>query len=150
MLLYMSSSYSETGTCQLCCMPCADRVWVLFRSVALGSGTERAFTGKTINGYSHDTKAKGMCVPLRLPAMHVPSVSMVATQDGRPQRMASCARQHLDQVLIRMSGAFHRWVSAVGGLPLFSSETKFESGTGQPLHTPWRCPVLACPAELCQ
>ena len=23
-----------------------------------------------------------------------------------------------------------RWVSAVGGLPLFSSDTKFESGTG--------------------
>jgi len=54
------------------------------RDVALGSGTERAFTGKTVNGYSHDHKGKGL------------------------------------------------WVSAVGGLPLFSSDTKFDSGTGWP------------------
>lgn len=54
------------------------------RSIALKSGTEPAFTGKTTNGYSHDNKAAGL------------------------------------------------YVSAVGGLPLFSSETKFESGTGWP------------------
>lgn len=60
------------------------------RDVALGSGTERPFTGKTVNGYSHDYKGKGT------------------------------------------------WVSAVGGLPLFSSDTKFDSGTGDesdPHHT---------------
>lgn len=54
------------------------------RDVALASGTERAFTGKTVNGYSHDHKGKGL------------------------------------------------WVGSIGGLPLFSSETKFESGTGWP------------------
>ena len=53
------------------------------RYIALEHGTERAFTGKTANGYPHDTKAPGL------------------------------------------------WTSAVGGLPLFSSETKFDSGTGQ-------------------
>lgn len=28
--------------------------------MALASGTERAFTGKTVNGYSHDHKGKGL------------------------------------------------------------------------------------------
>ncbi|EIE27482.1 methionine-R-sulfoxide reductase [Coccomyxa subellipsoidea C-169] len=54
------------------------------RYIALEAGTERAFTGKTINGYSHDNKKEGV------------------------------------------------WVSAIGGLPLFSSDTKFDSGTGWP------------------
>lgn len=54
------------------------------RKVALGSGTERAFSGQTVNGYPHDNKKPGL------------------------------------------------YVSAVGGLPLFSSETKFDSGTGWP------------------
>ena len=44
------------------------------------AGTERAFTGKTINGFPHDNKASGV------------------------------------------------YVGAVGGLPLFSSNTKFDSG----------------------
>ena len=52
----------------------------LQRKVTLKAGTEPAFTGKTVNGYSHDNKKKGM------------------------------------------------YVSAVGGLPLFSSDTKFDSG----------------------
>lgn len=52
--------------------------------VVFNQGTERPFTGKTVNGYSHDNKQKGT------------------------------------------------YVSAVGGLPLFSSDTKFESGTGWP------------------
>jgi peptide-methionine (R)-S-oxide reductase len=54
------------------------------RSVALNNGTEPAFTGQTVNGYSHDNKKAGL------------------------------------------------YVSAVGGLPLFSSDTKFDSGTGWP------------------
>ncbi|KAL6772065.1 MSRB4 [Auxenochlorella protothecoides x Auxenochlorella symbiontica] len=59
------------------------------RDVALASGTERAFTGKTVDGTPHDSKAKGL------------------------------------------------YVSAVGGLPLFSSDTKFDSGTGWPsFYTP--------------
>ncbi|GIL86886.1 hypothetical protein Vretimale_15569 [Volvox reticuliferus] len=52
--------------------------------VVLEHGTERAFTGSTINGYSHDNKQRGV------------------------------------------------YVSALGGLPLFSSDTKFNSGTGWP------------------
>jgi len=52
--------------------------------VAVGKGTERAFTGKTINGYPYDTKQAGV------------------------------------------------YESAIGGLPVFSSETKFDSGTGWP------------------
>ena len=48
------------------------------------SGTERAFTGKTVNGYGHDNKEDGV------------------------------------------------YVSAVGGLPLFDSKAKFDSGTGWP------------------
>ncbi|KAA6420569.1 MAG: methionine sulfoxide reductase B [Trebouxia sp. A1-2] len=54
------------------------------RRVAVGSGTERAFTGETVNGYPHDNKKAGL------------------------------------------------YVAAIGGLPLFSSETKFDSGTGWP------------------
>ena len=53
-------------------------------NVALESGTERAFSGETVNGYSHSHKAPGL------------------------------------------------WTGSVGGLPLFSSETKFDSGTGWP------------------
>jgi peptide methionine sulfoxide reductase MsrB len=53
------------------------------RNVALQAGTERAFTGKTVDGTPHDSKRKGV------------------------------------------------YVSAVGGLPLFSSDTKFDSGTGK-------------------
>ncbi|GLI69772.1 hypothetical protein VaNZ11_014455 [Volvox africanus] len=52
--------------------------------VVLEHGTERAFTGSTVNGYSHDNKQRGV------------------------------------------------YVSALGGLPLFSSDTKFNSGTGWP------------------
>jgi len=54
------------------------------RYVTLQQGTERAFTGSTVNGYGHDNKEKGV------------------------------------------------YVSAIGGLPLFSSKTKFNSGTGWP------------------
>ena len=57
---------------------------MVHRRVAIGSGTERAFTGETVNGYSHDNKVSGL------------------------------------------------YVAAIGGLPLFSSETKFDSGTGWP------------------
>lgn len=57
---------------------------VLCRRVAVGSGTERAFTGETVNGFPHDNKKSGL------------------------------------------------YVAAIGGLPLFSSETKFDSGTGWP------------------
>ena len=56
----------------------------MIRRVAVGSGTERAFTGETVNGYPHDNKKAGL------------------------------------------------YVAAIGGLPLFSSETKFDSGTGWP------------------
>lgn len=52
--------------------------------VTLKAGTERAFTGKTVDGSSYDNKRKGV------------------------------------------------YVSAVGGLPLFSSDTKYDSGTGWP------------------
>ena len=56
----------------------------VIRRIAVGSGTERAFTGETVNGYPHDNKKAGL------------------------------------------------YVAAIGGLPLFSSETKFDSGTGWP------------------
>lgn len=56
----------------------------LQRHVTLQAGTERAFTGTTVDGTSHDNKRKGL------------------------------------------------YVSAVGGLPLFSSEGKYDSGTGWP------------------
>ncbi|GAX77383.1 hypothetical protein CEUSTIGMA_g4829.t1 [Chlamydomonas eustigma] len=54
------------------------------RYVALEHGTERPYTGQTVNGVPYDSKEKGV------------------------------------------------YVSALGGLPLFSSEAKFESGTGWP------------------
>lgn len=54
------------------------------KHVTLEQGTERAFTGRTVNGYAHDNKKKGI------------------------------------------------YVGAIGGLPLFSSETKYDSGTGWP------------------
>ena len=56
----------------------------VYRNVALESGTERAFSGETVNGYSHSNKAPGL------------------------------------------------YTGSVGGLPLFSSDTKFDSGTGWP------------------
>jgi len=56
----------------------------LQRQVVFYSGTERAFTGQTVNGYPWDTKEEGV------------------------------------------------WVSAVSGLPLFSSRAKYDSGTGWP------------------
>lgn len=54
------------------------------RYVVLEHGTERAFTGKTVDGTPHDNKRKGI------------------------------------------------YVSALSGLPLFESSTKFDSGTGWP------------------
>jgi peptide-methionine (R)-S-oxide reductase len=54
------------------------------KEVAFKAGTERAFTGKTVDGSSHDNKRKGI------------------------------------------------YVGAVGGLPLFSSDAKYNSGTGWP------------------
>jgi methionine-R-sulfoxide reductase len=54
------------------------------RYVTLQHGTERAFTGKTVDGTPHDSKKKGI------------------------------------------------YVSALGGLPLFASDAKFDSGTGWP------------------
>lgn len=54
------------------------------RWVAVDQGTERSFTGETVNQYPHNSKEKGI------------------------------------------------YVSAIGELPVFSSETKFESGTGWP------------------
>ncbi|GMH39103.1 hypothetical protein BSKO_07001 [Bryopsis sp. KO-2023] len=62
----------------------ATKLTPLQRNVNLEEGTERAFTGSTTNGYSHDNKAKGV------------------------------------------------YVGALSGLPLFSSETKYNSGTGWP------------------
>lgn len=54
------------------------------RNVCLNQGTERAFTGVTVNGYKHDNKERGT------------------------------------------------YVCAIGGLPLFKSDTKYESGSGWP------------------
>lgn len=48
------------------------------------AGTERSFTGKTVNGYNGGIKSEGT------------------------------------------------WISAVSGVPLFSSKTKYDSGTGWP------------------
>ena len=56
----------------------------LSQNVTLQHGTERAFTGATVDGTRHDSKAKGV------------------------------------------------YVCALGGLPLFSSDAKFDSGTGWP------------------
>ena len=56
----------------------------LSRHVTLQHGTERAFTGATVDGTRHDSKAPGV------------------------------------------------YVCALGGLPLFSSDAKFDSGTGWP------------------
>jgi hypothetical protein len=62
-------------------LSCLAMPYVWRRSVNFAAGTERAFTGKTVNGFPHDNKARGV------------------------------------------------YVGAVGGLPLFSSDTKFDSGT---------------------
>ena len=56
----------------------------LRRQVAFSAGTERAFTGQTVDGSPHDNKRKGV------------------------------------------------YVGSVGGLPLFTSDCKFDSGTGWP------------------
>lgn len=56
----------------------------LQRAVSLTAATERAFTGKTTNGYGYDNKLQG------------------------------------------------EYVGAVSGLPVFSSDAKYDSGTGWP------------------
>lgn len=56
----------------------------VFAAALNQAATERPFQGKTVNGYSGNTKAEGT------------------------------------------------WVSAVSGVPLFSSDTKYDSGTGWP------------------
>merc|ERR1719231_398436 len=56
----------------------------LQQRVLLEAGTERAFTGETVNGYKYNNEAKGT------------------------------------------------WVSAISGVPLFSSSAKYDSGTGWP------------------
>ena len=61
--------------------------------MVLGQGTERAFTGRTVNGYPHDNKEAGL------------------------------------------------YVSALGGLPLFSSETKYESGAPKTCQAVGTCQV---------
>ena len=62
----------------------AARLPSISQHVTLQHGTERAFTGSTVDGTRHDSKAKGV------------------------------------------------YVCALGGLPLFSSDSKFDSGTGWP------------------
>ncbi|CAM9528069.1 unnamed protein product [Discosporangium mesarthrocarpum] len=61
-----------------------DKFTELQKQVLLQAGTERPFTGQTVNGYPGNTKAEGT------------------------------------------------WVSAVSGVPLFSSSAKYDSGTGWP------------------
>ncbi|CAM9620488.1 unnamed protein product, partial [Choristocarpus tenellus] len=61
-----------------------DKFSALQKQVLLQAGTERPFTGTTVNGYTGNTKADGT------------------------------------------------WVSAVSGVPLFSSSAKYDSGTGWP------------------
>ena len=61
--------------------------------MVLGQGTERAFTGRTVNGYPHDNKEAGL------------------------------------------------YVSSLGGLPLFSSETKYESGAPKTCQAVGTCQV---------
>ena len=79
----LSARASCIGECAMA-LSCLTMCNAFCRNIALNNGTEPAFTGSTVNGYSHDNKAAGL------------------------------------------------YVSAVGGLPLFSSDTKFDSGTGWP------------------
>ena len=62
----------------------AAKLTPLQQRVLLEAGTERAFTGETVNGYKYNNEAKGT------------------------------------------------WVSAISGVPLFSSSAKYDSGTGWP------------------
>lgn len=71
----------------VCALVCARLPACLsFLVLYFQAGTERPFQGKTVNGYSGNTKAEGT------------------------------------------------WVSAVSGVPLFSSDAKYDSGTGWPRY----------------
>jgi len=71
------------SVCHVYALSCLAVLCVWRRSVNFAAGTERAFTGKTVNGFPHDNKARGV------------------------------------------------YVGAVGVLPLFSSDTKYDSGAPQ-------------------
>lgn len=79
-----SSGYDVTPLSKEEIAAAASKLTKLQRDVLLSGSTERAFTGKTVDGSPHDNKAEGV------------------------------------------------YVSAISGLPLFSSKAKFDSGTGWP------------------
>ena len=54
----------------------AGKLSSLARNVALHAGTERAFTGETVNGYPHDNHAKGT-VRTVIPAAKAPELESV-------------------------------------------------------------------------
>lgn len=82
--LYSKSGYDITPLTTAQIEAAASNLTEFQRQVALQSGTERAFTGRTVDGAPYDEKRPGL------------------------------------------------YVGSVGGLPLFRSEQKYDSGTGWP------------------
>lgn len=82
--MYSKSGYDITPLSTAEIEAAAAKLTPFQREVALQSGTERAFTGKTVDGAPYDNKRAGL------------------------------------------------YVGSVGGLPLFRSEQKYDSGTGWP------------------
>jgi len=105
------------------------------------AGTERAFTGKTVNGYPHDNKQEGTYVAacefwcpqlcdqrrwqLVLPFPHAWPKSCGAAV-ARLTRTHCCSHgTYLEKSALLLLRFTH---IAVGGLPLFTKDGKYESG----------------------
>lgn len=92
------------------------------RSISLGAGTERAFTGRWVGG-----SGSGLQLPVL--TWMVPALSSCISASHQPLHPRICRTVDGEPHDSKRRGLY---LGAISGLPLFRSEQKFESGTGWP------------------